>query len=266
MDKNPNYKKKSKGFIITIIVCFIVVTGLIVYRTWPFLSQINNPDQVKEWIVKAGNWGPLVFILFQITQIVIAPIPGHLIAFIGGYLFGPLLGVLYSIIGAAIGLTIIFVLTKKLGRPFVEKFVNDKTIKKFDGFVKNDRSIMALFLIFLLPIFPDDILAFVAGLSPIKTRTLVFISLVARSPSYLVMALAGNGITNDIKIVVILSGIIAFLSIIVWRKRLHIHEFVASTQRLNYIRVHWKELKLSFFLASLGVVALIILLVKMSIK
>lgn len=264
MDKNP-YEKKSKGLLIAIIFCLLVIIGFFVYFTWPFLSQFNNPDQVKEWIMKAGKWGPLVFIVLQVAQIIIAPIPGHLIAFIGGYLFGPLLGLLYTMIGAAIGLTTIFVLTKKLGRPFVEKFISDKTIKKFDNFVKSDRSIMALFLIFLLPIFPDDILAFVAGLSPIKTRTLVFISLVARSPSYIVMALAGDGMTNDIKSLIIFTGILVFLSLIVWRKRSFINEFVASQGRLNYIRVHWRELRLSFFLAGLGLAALLILLITMSI-
>ena len=35
-----------------------------------------------------GAYSPLAYILIQVLQVVVAPIPGGLIEFIGGYLFG----------------------------------------------------------------------------------------------------------------------------------------------------------------------------------
>jgi len=44
----------------------------------------------------------LVFISLQILQVVVAPIPGELTGIIGGYLYGPFLGIIYSTIGLAL--------------------------------------------------------------------------------------------------------------------------------------------------------------------
>lgn len=48
-------------------------------------------------------FAPFIFVLLQASQIVLAPIPGQLIAFVGGYLFGVVQGTIYSLIGAVLG-------------------------------------------------------------------------------------------------------------------------------------------------------------------
>jgi uncharacterized membrane protein YdjX (TVP38/TMEM64 family) len=54
-------------------------------------------------IASFGVYSPLVYVLIQMVQVIIAPIPGGAIEFIGGYLFGAKLGFLYSMIGLFIG-------------------------------------------------------------------------------------------------------------------------------------------------------------------
>jgi uncharacterized membrane protein YdjX (TVP38/TMEM64 family) len=215
--------------------------GSIIYFAWPYFSIFNNPDEARRLIISAGVWGPIIFILMQVAQVLIAPIPGQVVGLIGGYLFGPFLGLLYTTIGAAIGFTLIFFLSRKLGRPFVERFANKKVLDKFDHLTK-DKGVWVFFFIFLLPAFPDDIISFIAGLTTIRIRTLVLISLAGRLPGYIVLSFTGNGLTyenyNPI-VVTFLALVIVFA--IAWWKRAWLREFVESNNRISFIKTHWKN-------------------------
>ena len=88
MKRDSKYiKSKTSQFIIFCISIGLI--GIIIYFAWPFLSVFSNPEELKRLIIAAGAWGPLIYILKQITQVLLAPIPGQVIGLIGGYLFGP---------------------------------------------------------------------------------------------------------------------------------------------------------------------------------
>jgi uncharacterized membrane protein YdjX (TVP38/TMEM64 family) len=144
-------------------------------------------------------------------------------------------------IGATIGFTLIFTLTRKLGRPFVERFVNKKALERFDYLTK-EKGVLVFFFIFLLPVFPDDIISFVAGLTAIKIRTLVLISLAGRLPGYIMLSLAGNGIAYENLSTIIATGAaILILFIVAWYKRAWLKEFAEHKNRIAYIRETWNK-------------------------
>jgi uncharacterized membrane protein YdjX (TVP38/TMEM64 family) len=75
------------------------------YRSflWGQVCNIFGICTDKQWIESvlksAGPLAPMVFIVIQSLQVVFAPIPGEATGFIGGYLFGVPLGLLYSTLG-----------------------------------------------------------------------------------------------------------------------------------------------------------------------
>lgn len=172
----------------------LVVLTIVFWQ--PLAELFGNPDRARELVAQAGPWGPVVFILMQIGQVLVAPVPGQVTGFVGGFLFGPLLGTVYTTIGAAIGFTLIFALARKLGRPFVEYFVDEKILRKFD-YLAESKGTFVLFIIFLLPAFPDDVICYIAGLTNIKIRTLVFISLLGRLPGNALLSLTGAGVAES---------------------------------------------------------------------
>ncbi|HHV99600.1 MAG TPA: TVP38/TMEM64 family protein [Clostridiaceae bacterium] len=237
---------------IVISLSAVVLLGCILYIAWPFLSAFGNPERVREMIVEAGAWGPLIFILMQIVQVFFAPIPGQVVGLIGGYLFGPFWGVVYTIIGATIGFTLIFVLVRKLGRPFVEHFVSQRALKKFDHFA-NEKGVMVFFLIFLLPAFPDDIISFIAGLTTIKISKLILVSLVGRLPGYVILCLTGNGLAyENINFIIATLAVLAILLAVAWWKRKWLYEFVKHKDRISFLKEHWKSSKTAIILWTLG--------------
>lgn len=179
--------------IIIAIVLIAIATVAIALNWQSLVSFFGDQEKIKMAVQDAGWWGPLVFIAIQFLQIVIAPIPGQVTGVLAGALFGPWLGALYSLTGAVLGCFVVFVLSRWLGRPFVERFVSAQHLKKFDR-LTTESGPMVFFLIFLLPGFPDDIICYLAGLSAIPLRTLVIISFLGRAPGYVISGFLGAGI------------------------------------------------------------------------
>ncbi len=254
-------KQRNNSLIVTVLVV-VVILGVMVYLAWPYLSILNNPEQTRNLIIGAGAWGPVVYILLQVAQAFIAPIPGQVIGFVGGYLFGTSWGLVYTLIGAGIGFTLIFVLTRKLGRPFVELFIKKELLEKFDHLTE-DKGVLVFFLIFLLPAFPDDMICFIAGLTRIKISTLVLISIAGRLPGYAILSYTGSRLVyeNMHPVVVIVSALIMLL-IIVWWNRLWLREFVEHNNRIQWVKEQWSGSWLKVTLWSFGIIIIVIFLYK----
>ncbi|WP_436935405.1 TVP38/TMEM64 family protein [Halovenus marina] len=155
-----------------------------------YVPWLTDPEGLRLGIEAYGPLAPVVFILVQATQVIVAPIPGQVLGFVSGYLFGMALGTLYSLIGAAIGSYVVFRLSRRYGRSYVERSIDPSLIDRFDTMTQR-RGLTALFLIFLIPGIPDDAICFVAGLTDIRIRDMVIVSVIGRLPGYAVANAAG---------------------------------------------------------------------------
>ena len=151
-----------------------------------------------------------------------APIPGQVTGFVGGFLFGPVLGAVY----ATIGCTLVFMLARRLGRPFVERFVKPRTLYRFDYFTESGGPLVLL-LIFLVPIFPDDLICYIAGLIRIPIHRLVLVAFVGRIPGYAIFSLTGSGAAeSNLTLVVVLIVAVLLLAAIAFWQRHRIERFL----------------------------------------
>jgi len=183
------------------------------------VGSVLDPELVRASVASFGIFAPLVFVLIQIAQVLFAPIPGQVLAMAGGYVFGPILGTVYSLVGATIGSAIAFWISRRFGRPAAERLVHPDTLSIFDGFLE-DHGRLAVFLVFVIPGLPDDALCFVCGLTPVSLRDLVVLSFLGRIPGYALLAFAGGRFAThrplDAAIILALVGVIAFLAY--WRR------------------------------------------------
>ncbi len=210
-------KKRTVLLILAAVILGLAILAIVFGK--PLLELFSSKENIQSAVQSAGPLGPLVLIALQALQVLVAPIPGQVTSFASGYLFGAVWGTVYSMIGVTIGFTLVFVLARKLGRPFVEYFVDQKTLKKFD-YLAESQGVFIFFLIFLLPFFPDDMICYIAGLTKIPIRTLVIISIIARIPSSIVFALAGQNVAdNNIRLVIQLTAVGLVLSGLVWLQR-----------------------------------------------
>jgi uncharacterized membrane protein YdjX (TVP38/TMEM64 family) len=114
---------------------------------------------------------------------------------LGGYLFGKLLGIILSTLGLTIGSYIAFSLSRLFGRPFVEKFVNKSTMKRFD-YLLHHKGAFLVFLLFLIPGFPKDYLCYILGLGHLSTMEFLIIGGTGRLFGTVLLTLGGDYIRH----------------------------------------------------------------------
>jgi uncharacterized membrane protein YdjX (TVP38/TMEM64 family) len=263
----PSRRKTIKWSHVLITLVTLVILGIGGFLLWPYLSTFTNPDEAKRLIGEFGPLGPLVFMALQVLQVFIAPIPGQVTGLVGGYLFGPWLGLLYALIGATIGFTLIFLLVRRLGRPFVERFVDKKTLEKFD-YIAGTKGVFVLFLVFLLPAFPDDLICYIAGLTKIPIRTLVLVSIAGRLPVYAVLSFTGQGLaeSNLNPVIAATLGTVILFGLGLW-KRAWLQQFVRQEDHVAYIRRGLREVpKKKLVLWLLAIVTVMVLLLMLALS
>jgi uncharacterized membrane protein YdjX (TVP38/TMEM64 family) len=196
-------------------LAFALAAWLVVTRA-PFLL---DEEWVRGQVAAAGAFAPLVFVAVQTVQVVLAPVPGQALGAVGGYLFGGLAGTVYSLVGVLVGSLVAFELARRFGRPLVERVADPDALAGFDDFVDRHGRV-GLFVAFLFPTFPDDLLCFVAGVSGVRRRDLLVLVLVGRTPSFALAAYAGDGAAQgQYWLVASLVAVLALLTVLVGRYR-----------------------------------------------
>jgi len=186
---------KKSSYIFWAIITIIPIVGLIFSFT-DSVSFYQTQEQFRDKIAVFGLLAPLIFILFQALQVVLTPISHYSVGLVGGFLYGPILGALYNWIGRVIGHVIAFLLARYLGRRIADRFVSAETLAKYDKYV-SDKSLI-LFLIYFLPVFPDDEISYLAGLSSMKFKMFLTAAIFGHIGGSLGLAYAGSGIdTKD---------------------------------------------------------------------
>lgn len=141
-----------------------------------------DPQKLQDFISGFGIWAPLAFFALQLIQVVLAPIPGNVSGMVGGMILGFWEGFLISYAAVTVGSLLCFLFARKVGRGFLQKRL--KRFEKYDKLLSSEgasaRLTVTVALIFLLPFLPDDLVCLLVGLTPLRFRTFVVITLLTR--------------------------------------------------------------------------------------
>ncbi|MFD1684285.1 TVP38/TMEM64 family protein [Halobellus litoreus] len=182
-----------RGILILLLVS-VAFFGLYV-ATRRYASFIFDAAELRAWIAQFGIFAPLVFVFLQALQVVVAPIPGQVVALVAGYLFGPFWGTVYSLTGVLIGSAVAFTLAKRYGRSFVEDILHEDVVNRFDEFVERVGA-PGLFAFVIIPGLPDDAICFLSGLTPLRLRTFIAVISIGRLPAYVITVYAGGELAS----------------------------------------------------------------------
>ncbi len=179
-----------------------------------FEGIYSSSDKLSKFLQSLGPYSPAVFVLFQLLQVVAAPFPGELTGVAGGFVYGETLGFILSTLGLTIGSWIAFELASILGRPFVERFVRLDVLHKFD-FLMTNTGAMLCFLLFLIPGFPKDYLCYLLGLSRMKLRTFLIVSIIGRIPGTYLLTVQGAKFREEQYYQVVIFSVLSALILLV---------------------------------------------------
>jgi uncharacterized membrane protein YdjX (TVP38/TMEM64 family) len=219
------------------VLLLCILAGFIFFLVYQYNSRIwiqviklydlyQNHQEFKKTISSYGAYAPLAYILLQVLQIIIAPIPGGAVEFLGGVLFGVKAGFIYSMIGLTLGSWLAFSLARIFEKVAVEKFVSEQTRKKFDYLVEHQGAILS-FILFLIPGFPKDALCYILGLTPMHLGIFLAISTIGRIPGTLMATLQGaKAFEHQYMLFSILLGLSTLVLLIFYVYHEEIHNWV----------------------------------------
>lgn len=177
-----------------LILSILIMLGLTLAIWKPLINFIENPESLALWIENAGIWGPIIFMFLNTIQVLLAIIPGGPFEVAAGALFGPWAGTLMCDVSMTLGGMITFFFVRKYGMKFIELFVDKKEIESVKFLHSNETYTRLLFLFFLFPGTPKDLMCYVVGLTDIKWTTWLFINFVGRFPAILLSTLSGSAL------------------------------------------------------------------------
>lgn len=177
-----------------LVLSILLMVGLTLAVMQPILNFIEDPDSLSVWVEGAGIWGPIVFMLLNIVQVLLAIIPGGPFEVAAGTMFGAFWGTILCDIAMTAGGMITFFLARKFGMNFIELFTTREKVESVKFLHANPKSELLLFLFFLLPGTPKDLMCYVVGISDIKWWKWLLINLIGRFPAILLSAMGGDAL------------------------------------------------------------------------
>lgn len=187
---------KNKWFKIFTILIGLTALGLLTVIAIPLIKSYNNPTEFTKFINSYGTWGLPIMLFVQLAQIVVALIPGEVVEFVAGTLYGWFWGTIFCLVGVAIGQTVIFQLVRTFGKSFIDKVAGSEAVNRFK-FLNDEKKLKrVIFLLFFIPGTPKDLLTYAVPLTKISLKSFLGISLVARIPSIISSTFAGSAFTD----------------------------------------------------------------------
>ncbi|MGI6765615.1 MAG: TVP38/TMEM64 family protein [Lentihominibacter sp.] len=210
--------------IVAVVKLFILMVLLIAIPAYIFLCQrdlierFSSIEDVKA-ILEAYKLKSIpLYILFQILQIVICVIPGQALQFAAGYMYGFWFGYLLSLVGATLGTVLTYYLARVLSRDAMRILFGEEKLDDMLNKINSKRGMLVVFLIYLIPGVPKDLCTYAAGLSNMKLKPFLILSLIGRTPGMMGSLLIGHqilaggyisaGVIGAVAVVLFILGII----------------------------------------------------------
>lgn len=192
-EKKPLTKKRKiiRSVVVAVIIVAIVVLAYYILVWTGAWEYINSVDKIRELILSLGFWGRFAFVMLQFLQVTFLPIPSTISTLAGVLIYGPLQTALLSLAGIMLGSVLAFWLGRQFGRKLVAFMVGEETCKKWTDFLTNAKYSFVVMMV--LPIFPDDVLCLVAGLTNMTWKFFVLTNLIARPIGIFMTCYLGSG-------------------------------------------------------------------------
>ena len=191
-EEERHYSKRYAATVISItsaVICVLAVIGAFLLKD--YFSE-ENLQRLQDFVAEHWVAGAIIFVAICVIQVVIALIPGEAVEIAAGVIFGSLWGTILCLVGITLGSMVVILLVRKFGRKFVESLYPREKIDSLP--ILNDRKKRnaTIFLLFLIPGTPKDLITYIVGLTEVSVPMYVLLTTAARIPSILMSTLGGD--------------------------------------------------------------------------
>ncbi|MDD2217749.1 MAG: VTT domain-containing protein [Eubacteriales bacterium] len=216
--------------VIKLLLLFAIIVGIpvIIYLNYyTIIEDFGSLEKLNELLSAYKTEGILVYLVLQVLQIIICILPGQVLQFAAGYAFGFPLGIILTLIGAAIGTLITFYISRILGKKSMYLIFGEKKFEKYVNKLNSKRAFVLIFIIYLIPGLPKDLFAYAIGVSEMRFKPFLLISMTGRTPAMAMSVMLGSmTLTENYTGVIILSLVAVTLCILGVFNYKKMHEWI----------------------------------------
>lgn len=149
----------------------------------------------RNWLQDLGPWGPLFFVIIY-SVAAVAVIPGSAFTVAAGVLFGSALGIILVSLGATIGASLAFLVSRYFARDAVVHWLGtNEKFQRLDRLTAEHGAIIVA-LTRLLPIIPYNLLNYAFGLTRVPFWMYVFWSWLCMLPAIVLYVVGADALAN----------------------------------------------------------------------
>ncbi|MGI6745153.1 MAG: TVP38/TMEM64 family inner membrane protein YdjZ [Firmicutes bacterium ADurb.Bin300] len=189
---------KLKRIFVAVQFALLIALSVIAYIKFgkEILGFINDEARFKAWLDGYKAFGAVIFVGIRAFQTVIKIIPAEPLEIAAGYVYGTAGGGALCLLGSVLGSLVILALTRTFGKRLIDWVVPGKTLEKYALLNDEKKLIRTLFIIYLIPSTPKDIITYLSGFLKIKPVKFMLITSIARIPSIITSTLCGAQLGN----------------------------------------------------------------------
>ena len=190
-NKKTTHAKMLRLFLVFAVLFVVFILFYIILKTTGIWEKVNSIEKLKKIVESGGVFSFVVFAILQILQTTILQIPSIFVTIAGTLVFGRWTAFILSFISVMIGSVIMFWFGRKAGRKFLNWIAGKDDADKWVDRMSHGKYLF--FLMMLFPLFPDDILCVVAGVTNMSFGFFLTTNLIARSIGIACTVFLGSG-------------------------------------------------------------------------
>jgi len=194
-NKKDKTKQKNNRILKWAIVIFVLVSVFLicffVFKATGLWEKVNSIEKIRKIVESGGVFSFVIFMLLQILQTTILQIPSILVTIAGSVIFGRWTAFLLSFVSVMLGSILMFWIGRKGGRKFLNWIAGEESAEKWIEKMTNGKYLF--FLMMMFPLFPDDILCAVAGVTNMSFNFFFWTNVLARGLGIACAVFFGSG-------------------------------------------------------------------------
>lgn len=215
----PAGPAKGKGAWPRLALLALAVAALMAAAHYFDLGQ--RLTELRGWIAAQGAWGPAIFVLVY-AGATVAMIPGTVLTFAAGPLFGSVVGVVAVSLGSTLGAALAFLASRHLARQAVaSRLAGNPTLARLDRMSQRHGDIIVA-ITRLVPLFPFNLLNYALGLTRVSFWSYVFWSWLCMLPATVIYVVGADAVATGLAqgrvpwalIGVVLAGVVILVLLV----------------------------------------------------
>lgn len=169
-------------------------------------QMVTLGEPVRDWVAQTGPWAPLTYVVSKALIFIFVPVAGYPLNVASGALFGLFWGVVLTATGDTLGACVLFLLSRRAGRPALARFLSEKRMSQVDRVLDIGlggwREL--LFARVIVPV-PFNLVALAGGLAPetLRLRHFVLVTFPTALPKVFLVGVGAGVATGQLAPVVV---------------------------------------------------------------